>query len=73
MKPIIKYISLLLFSGLILPFCFLKHPLAAALLPAKKATQSIKAQPQKPTDYRFLICPETLQMLFPILKSEKSM
>lgn len=73
MKPIIKYISLLLFSGLILPFCILKHPLVATLLPAKKAAQSIKAQPQKPTDYRFLIGPETPQMLFPILKSEKSM
>lgn len=73
MKPFIKYISLLLFSGLILPFCILKHPLAATLLPAKKATQSIKAQPQKPMDYGFFICPEVLETLFPVLKSEKSM
>ncbi|TFF40161.1 hypothetical protein [Mucilaginibacter psychrotolerans] len=73
MKPLIKYISLLMFSGLILPFCDLKFQQAQRFLFLQKAAQSIKAQPQKPAVQGVLLCREVLETLFPVLKSEKSM
>jgi hypothetical protein len=69
MKLIIKYISLLLFSGLILPFCNLKSLQKASSLPIKKAIQSPKYQAVKPATILPLITSEIVETLFPALKN----
>lgn len=68
MKPIIKYISLLLFSGLILPFCSLKYLQTAKSLPAEKTAQTTKDQHEKAAEHYPYICPEVLETLFPVFK-----
>ncbi|MEO7213132.1 hypothetical protein [Mucilaginibacter sp.] len=69
MKLIIKYISLLVFSGLILPVCRLKNLQTAIAMPVKKAIQTPKRQPVKPADVFPPITSQIAEALFPALKS----
>ncbi|RWY52472.1 hypothetical protein [Mucilaginibacter gilvus] len=69
MKLIIKYISLLLFSGLILPVCNLKSLQTATVLPIKKAIQSSKYQAVKPATILPLITSQIVEPLLPALKN----
>jgi hypothetical protein len=63
MKPLIKYISLLLFSGLIIPFCD-QHAIITPK-PLKPAT-SIFLKIQSPG---FSFIKEIVKNSFPVLKS----
>ena len=68
MKPIIKYISLLLFSGLILPFYNSKtlHKPMAQITPKTIAPAIGKHQPKK-GKMRYFIWQELEEIFFPEL------
>ena len=71
MKLIIKYISLLLFSGLILPFCSVKSLQIATAISVKTAAQVAKLQRKKPADLLPYLYPELADVLLPALKNLK--
>ncbi|MBD1363639.1 hypothetical protein IDJ77_07440 [Mucilaginibacter sp. ZT4R22] len=71
MKLIIKYIGLLIFSGLILPFCNLKSLQIATAMSVKTAAQVANLQWKKPADLLPYLYPELADVLLPALKKLK--
>ncbi len=71
MKLIIKYISLLLFSGLILPFCSVKSLQITTAMSVKTTIQIAKLQRKKPADLLPYLYPELADVLLPALKNLK--
>jgi ABC-type sulfate transport system substrate-binding protein len=67
MKLLIKYISLLIFSGLILPVCTHNSIQMATALHKKRVIQPTACQSQKPAASTPFIYPEIVTILFPAL------
>jgi hypothetical protein len=69
MKPILKHISLLIFSGLIIPVCnsFSRENTACTI--TNKAESAIEAQPADFNDADFSFYHDIAELAFPVLKS----
>lgn len=69
MKAIIKYISLLLFSGLIIPFYHYHLPCADLSAGKKPHPVARQYRPSKKAKKRLSLINETVADIFPVLKN----
>ena len=66
MKNIIKYISLLLFSGLILPFYNIKSIKNTTAARNAKHISAVKSPPANPGLIQYFLYQDIAEMLFPV-------
>lgn len=73
MKSIFKYISLLIFSGLIIPFCFMLQTGGKSLLNSRINDKEANIPCQNEMPITFRIIKDMAKSLMPALKSENNL
>jgi hypothetical protein len=73
MKPILRHISLLIFSGLIRPVCNSIRSENSSHTITNKAESAIEAQPTDLNDADYSFYDDIAELAFPVLKSLNKM